>query len=418
MIRGVRAVLRLPAYNLGARGRSRKTARQHVVDPAHRVPTGIGETRFVRMDSRPAVEEVSRLTFDLSPPGKKTDRRGVRLGVEVAHENCQGASRLVQDEPADFNGVALAGTFAEGEMTIEDVDLSSLERQYNAEADALVAVVTFALKPSQLPAHDPLRHSAAENGEPFVDPENRHVDLTGRPRRMVARQLGNLLPLAASPREPPVMPGFLQGNDVGSVFGDQSSDDFLPSLPAAMIVPDVECHTLHGEQPLAKEGVVMPDTISEANFLLTELRYTLGQLHVQVLDLDASAREGGDDAGKSIDDILADMVSHEKEYQARYTELLGTELPEQNDDEIPLPINEAEAQPGREHTFEQKRAQTIALLERVGENWPEELLELVKQQVQQDRQCTTAIAERRMSVFSREQRPDLNEPLTSSSPER
>lgn len=156
------------------------------------------------------------------------------------------------------------------------------------------------------------------------------------------------------------------------------------------------------------------NTISEARFLLTELRYTLGQLHVQVLDLDESARTESGNGPQSIDAILSDMVRHEGEYQARYSGMLGASLPALNVREIPLPINENEAQPGREHTFEQKRAQTIALLEQAGENWSEDLLDLVKHQVQQDRKCATAIAERRKSAFEHDQRPDLNEPLAAS----
>ena len=43
------------------------------------------------------------------------------------------------------------------------------------------------------------------------------------------------------------------------------------------------------------------DTISEPQFMLTELRYTLGQLHVQVLDLDPETRSKALCEGRSID---------------------------------------------------------------------------------------------------------------------
>ncbi|MGH2443929.1 MAG: hypothetical protein ACRDFX_12310, partial [Chloroflexota bacterium] len=79
------------------------------------------------------------------------------------------------------------------------------------------------------------------------------------------------------------------------------------------------------------------NTISEADFLLTELRYTLGQIHVQVLDLDPDARRAkhGDE---SVDSILAEMLSSERGYQRIYAGLLETEIPRRESLESPLPV--------------------------------------------------------------------------------
>jgi hypothetical protein len=155
------------------------------------------------------------------------------------------------------------------------------------------------------------------------------------------------------------------------------------------------------------------ETISEPQFLLTELRYTLGQLHVQVLDLDAETRAGAPREGRSIDMILDEMLADEDSYQRKYSSLLDAPVPETGADDVPLPVSDTESSDTREARFEHKRAQTIALLERAGNTWSPQVLELVKEQVQKDRQQTTAIAECRKSYFEADQRPDLNQPITT-----
>ncbi|MGI8968459.1 MAG: hypothetical protein ACR2GA_05070 [Chloroflexota bacterium] len=157
------------------------------------------------------------------------------------------------------------------------------------------------------------------------------------------------------------------------------------------------------------------NTISEARFLLTELRYTLGQVHVQVLDVDQEERKSSAGGERSIDMILRDLLRAEQEWQGRYHEILGTAPREDAAQEpIPLPVHETEGQPGLENAFEHARARTIALLEPVDEPWSQSLLDAVKQQVQQDRQYTTDIAECRRRLWGRDQRPDLDEPLKPS----
>jgi hypothetical protein len=164
----------------------------------------------------------------------------------------------------------------------------------------------------------------------------------------------------------------------------------------------------------AKEDGMSSGTISEADFLLTELRYTLGQLHVQVLDLDDDSRQSVMCGDRSIEEVLAQMAREEDENLGKYAELLHTSVPVNADETVPLPVTSAEEATGEEGSFERKRARTIALLERAGENWPSDLLNAVREHVQRDRRYTTEIAECRKAYFEADTRPDLNEPLTTS----
>ena len=156
------------------------------------------------------------------------------------------------------------------------------------------------------------------------------------------------------------------------------------------------------------------ETITEPSFLLTELRYTLGQLHVQALDLDEDARRGATHEGRCIDDTLQDMIRYEREYQAHYAELLhrpvaGGSLEVET---TSLPVSEAEAPGGTESDFEHLRGGTITILEAAPDPWPQELIDLVREHVSRDRSATTHIAECRKAWLNQEQRPDLQEPLT------
>ena len=157
------------------------------------------------------------------------------------------------------------------------------------------------------------------------------------------------------------------------------------------------------------------ETISESTFLITELRYTLGQLHVQVLDLDADARQNAMCGDKSIDELLRDLARSEDQWQARYRDILQQAGPSGREAgvDVPLPVNNAEEEPGVESEFEHRRARTIAMLEEVDGTWPAALLEAVRQHVSEDRKATTAIAECRKAYFREEQRPDLEEPITT-----
>ncbi|HEX6506596.1 MAG TPA: hypothetical protein VF221_03100 [Chloroflexota bacterium] len=156
-------------------------------------------------------------------------------------------------------------------------------------------------------------------------------------------------------------------------------------------------------------------TITEAQFLLTELQYTLGQLHVQLADMDPDTRAATMCGDRSIEQVLSDLLTSESEYQAQYARLLGLDLPAQQDiDHIALPVDDDIEQPGSQTTFEHMRTQTIELLRRAGDNWSQEVLDLVKRQVSEDRTQTTQIAECRKQLFEEDSRPDLEEPLTTT----
>jgi hypothetical protein len=149
---------------------------------------------------------------------------------------------------------------------------------------------------------------------------------------------------------------------------------------------------------------VPTDTITEEAFLLTELRYTEGQLHVQLGDLDEASRDAAACEGRTINQILSDMLEQESRYQETYRELLKCAPGERRQEEGFVGENE----------FERRRAETVALLEQAGERWPEELIETVRQHVMADRQHTTQIAECRKSWYE-QQGPvtDQSQPLTS-----
>lgn len=158
------------------------------------------------------------------------------------------------------------------------------------------------------------------------------------------------------------------------------------------------------------------DTISEPEFLLTELRYTLGQLHVQVLDIDEETRTRCTSDGRSIEGVLQSMVNAEQEYQRQYAELLGVPAPDvrTEDDAVPLPLSETGESSGPVASFEHSRAHTISMLEHAGQSWTSQLIDLVKHQVRDDRQCTSELADVRRFLYDQDQRPDLYEPLAES----
>jgi hypothetical protein len=159
------------------------------------------------------------------------------------------------------------------------------------------------------------------------------------------------------------------------------------------------------------------ETISEATFLLTELRYTLGQMHVQIGDLDEETRKTAKCGDRSAADILAEMMRSEDAYQERYAQILGIDASKLKPAEevVPLPLSEEVDEESQEQNdFEHNRAQTIALLDQAGDSWPAELLDLVRQHVAEDRRHTTSLAECRKHLYDTDSRPDNDEPLTAA----
>jgi hypothetical protein len=156
-------------------------------------------------------------------------------------------------------------------------------------------------------------------------------------------------------------------------------------------------------------------TISEATFLLTELRYTLGQIHVQIGDLDESARGSVLCGDRSVADILREMRESEDRYQEQYASLLGVDPNAIAEDafEAPLPINQVVTEmTGEGRTFEQRRGRTVAMLQSAGDEWSQEVRDLARKQVADDHTSTEALAECRRNRFESNPRPSLDEPLT------
>lgn len=156
-------------------------------------------------------------------------------------------------------------------------------------------------------------------------------------------------------------------------------------------------------------------TITEAQFLLTELQYTLGQLHVQLADMDADTRQRGMCGDRTIEQVVSDLSESETTYQSQYARLLHlTPSSKATSDHVALPVSDDVEQPGAQTGFERLRTHTIELLQGTEAQWTQEVLDLVKQQVAEDRVQTTAIAECRKTLFEGDARSDLDEPLTTA----
>lgn len=144
------------------------------------------------------------------------------------------------------------------------------------------------------------------------------------------------------------------------------------------------------------------DTISEPTFLITELRYTLGQLNTQLGDISSRQEAAGTVDRPSIYQVLEAMQQSERAYQERYSRMTGVPIP----DDAPVQDAGSPAAP-----FERLRIATITMLEQVEGEWPDALKESVRQQVAEDRQHATQIANDRKVIFENDQRPDLNQSL-------
>ena len=156
-------------------------------------------------------------------------------------------------------------------------------------------------------------------------------------------------------------------------------------------------------------------TITEAQFLLTELQYTLGQLHVQLADLDEETRQRGKCGDRTIEQVLADLSESEISYQSQYARLLNLNASaDVTSDHVALPVNDDEEEPSSQSRFEHLRTHTIEMLQGTEAQWTQGVVDLVKKQVMEDRVQTTQIAECRKTLYEGDARPDLDEPLTTS----
>ena len=126
--------------------------------------------------------------------------------------------------------------------------------------------------------------------------------------------------------------------------------------------------------------------ISEAEFALVELRYTLAQLQVQLDELALVDGQQSPGLGGRADRILESMARYESAYQREYSRLLG----------LPPPANTVEA-PDAQTRFQAMREQTIALLEPEAD-WTPALLETVRRHLADDRDHVTQIANHRCDL--------------------
>jgi hypothetical protein len=322
-----------------------------------------------------------------------------------------------------LGGVYEASSRSKRKVRIEDGDRLPRRRDRHAETDALVFVGTLVGNLAEIGAQDGLWLCTGEDCKPLVDARQRPVDLRCRFRRVHPNALGYLLRLTPSAGEPKIVAHFLQAHDIRIVARDEVNDERAPIGPRARVIPDIERHQAHcsvherGNGMASEDTTTATTTISEATFLLTELRYTLGQTHVQIGDLDQSAREASVSGDRSVADILSEMRQSESRYQEQYSRILGVAsdaLPEA-DTIVPLPINAGVSEMTHEQqTFEKRRGRTIALLETANDEWSHELFDLVRQQVADDRRFTTSLAACRSANFQTDSRPDLDEPLTTT----
>jgi hypothetical protein len=118
---------------------------------------------------------------------------------------------------------------------------------------------------------------------------------------------------------------------------------------------------------------------------------------------------------RTIEQVLSDLSDSEISYQSQYARLLNlNSSPNETSDHVALPVNDQAEEPESQSRFEHLRTHTIELLQGTEAQWTQEVLDLVKRQVIEDRRETTQIAECRKTLYEDEARPDLDEPLTTS----
>ncbi|MBV9279513.1 MAG: hypothetical protein JOZ41_05490 [Chloroflexi bacterium] len=139
--------------------------------------------------------------------------------------------------------------------------------------------------------------------------------------------------------------------------------------------------------------------ITEAAFLVVELRYTMAQLEVQLRYLDEIADpQDLDTIGRVLDAMGRD--------EARYQQVLARLL------RAPAPIPGDGA--GDRAGFVRRRHETLSLLETWEEDWPPPLVGTVKELLGRDRENLTALANRRGEILARREGRRDGEPTTPS----
>lgn len=134
------------------------------------------------------------------------------------------------------------------------------------------------------------------------------------------------------------------------------------------------------------------ENITESDFLLTELWYTIGQVRAQILDMEDGRLVSGAMHG-SLKSILEDMTREEPSFQHRCSQLVRTNRRGETNRQLAAPFAPFEGSTSVQQSFEAGREQTIAVLQAANREWSDELKNLVRQQLEIDRKHTTAIAE-------------------------
>ena len=112
------------------------------------------------------------------------------------------------------------------------------------------------------------------------------------------------------------------------------------------------------------------DVVSEQDFLLAELRYSLVQIYTQLDRLDEGSRPAG-----------AAFLNGLREDEIRY--LAGYERA----------LQMSSAKPAEEVSFQILRDRTIELLASRNEPWPSDVLTMAREHIRGDRLCATRLAD-------------------------
>lgn len=369
---------------------SRDVAHEDVIDAPHAVLGRVSIARMRPACDFPAVHETRLL--------ENTDGGIIRLGIEVPEEYGGTLPGCRSDKGGDFLGIASASERTEREVRVVDVAFGTVGRDTRPDNKSVVLIGPFRGYAGKFEMEGLESWRARQESKPLVDPRKGDIDLSDTPVDRVRGEVRQLLPLSATVRETEVMACFLHTHHVRHMAHNEMGDGGAAGLPGGRVVPQVVRHYPHSNLP-RKEEDMSTDGISETTFLVTELRYTLGQLHVQLGDVLPEQRSRAY-SGQSMNSVLQDMMQGERSFQQRVAQLLSVEIPSRG----------ASGAAPSETDFERARVETVAMLERAEPKWPQSLIDLVKEQVAADRDHATAIATLREQIFSAP--AQQNQPLT------
>jgi hypothetical protein len=133
--------------------------------------------------------------------------------------------------------------------------------------------------------------------------------------------------------------------------------------------------------------------VSEWDFLLTELQYTVAQLKVQLDGIEDKPLAPILGHERSPTEILGSMLKYEVDFQARYLRDLKAE------DSVRPP--QIDSNNGERAAFARLRSETIEILRRISGEPSNDLLKTVRDHLGEDRRHVTALAECRHRLLTR-----------------